>query len=159
MFGKCAIDVNEPLSVRNDLLSVLEPFDLGVLVLAIQSEHDLVILDAFLTLEFAGELVLELSDGDVARGLAVALLAELLDFTRVFARIAALGRFDLQRLFAVFALDQELRIALFDLFAVFVPLDLGVGVIRLTLQLQLALRFAALLLVQLLLEAVGRIRS
>ena len=99
------------------------------------------------------------SDVEVARGLVLPLLSELLDLAGVLARVLLLGLLDLQRLLPVDALDEVARVALLDLLAVLVPLDLGVGVVRLALELGLPLRLGALLFLQLLLEAILRVRG
>jgi len=99
------------------------------------------------------------SDGDVARGLVLSLLAKFLYLTGVLARVLLLRLADLQCLLSALRLDEEARVTLFYLLAVLVPLDLGLGVVRLALQLQFALRLTSLLLFQLLLEAelgIGR---
>ena len=49
-----------PLSVRDDGHAVLEPLDLGVLLLHVDGEHHVVILHALLALQLARELVREL---------------------------------------------------------------------------------------------------
>ncbi len=99
------------------------------------------------------------SDGDLAGGLVVALLAELLDLAGVLAAVLHRGLPDLQALLARVVLDDEARIGHLDLLAVLVPLHLRLGVVRLALQLQLPLRLPRLLLVQLLLEAELRVGS
>ena len=99
------------------------------------------------------------SNDDVAAGLVLALLAELLDLAGVLPRVLQGGLLDLQRLLARHALDEEARVALLDLLAVLVPLDLGLRVVRLALELGLPLGLAVLLLLQLLLEAELRVRS
>ncbi len=179
MRSKCdSISFNSvPLSVGDDFDAVLVPGHLGVLLLHADLELDLVVLHAFLRLELARELVREFcankmfllillstdvsnchtSNGDVAGRLVLALLAELLDLAGVLAGVLQLGLLDLERLLALHALDDDPGVVGLDLLAVLVPLDLRLRVVRLALELQLPLCLTVLLLLQLLVEAVGRI--
>ena len=105
-----------PLSIRNDLNSILEPLDLGIILLNANIKYGGVVLHNLLTLQLAGELVLKLGNLDITLGLILSLLAKLLDDALVLARVLNLGAPDVQGAHTLLALDTESKHNYFNIF-------------------------------------------
>ena len=99
--------LDPPLAVGNNFHPVLEPLDLGVVLLDTDLEDGGLVLDNLFALELAGELVAEFFHLHLACCLVAALLAKVLDDTLVLAGVGELGAADVEGAHTLLALDQE----------------------------------------------------
>ena len=99
-----------PLSIRDNLDTILVPLGRGIVLLDPNLEDGSLALDHVLALQLAGEGVLELGHLELAAGGVLALLGELaVDLASPFACIRHLCLPDLQAAVSVYVLDQEPR--------------------------------------------------